>query len=184
MSREQGLPANLKTVVSPEQIQRRISELGRQISAEYAGKQIVVVGVLENAFLFMADLLRHLDLPVVCQFVLSDIRDLEQGHTPSREIYFYPEVEVSGQHVLLVEGLVQSGLTTDFLASNIQKRGAASLKTAALLDRQSARRVSVQLDYFGFQIDEDYVVGYGLGSPNLGRNLPYVAAIQPPDAEV
>ena len=88
---------------------------------------------------------------------------------------------VKGEHVLLVEGLVQSGLTTDFLASNLLKRGAASIKTAALLDRQGARRVQLQPDYFGFQIDADYVVGYGLGAPNLGRNLPYVAATESPE---
>ena len=184
MSREEGLPAHLKVVVTAEQIERRVVELGRQITDDYAGKKLFVVGVLENAFVFMADLLRQIGLPTVCQFVLSDVRQIEAGLAPAKEIFFFPEVEVSGQHVLLVEGLVQSGLTTDFLITNLMKRGAASIKTATLLDRQSARHVALQPDYFGFQIDADYVVGYGLGAPHLGRNLPYVAATETPAVTV
>ncbi|HEY3928547.1 MAG TPA: phosphoribosyltransferase family protein [Candidatus Koribacter sp.] len=180
MSREEGLPEKLKVVVSAEQIQHRVGELARQISHDYAGKRVFVVGVLENAFVFMADLIRQVERPTVCQFVLSDVRDIEHGLAPSREIFFYPEVEVAGEHVLLIEGLVQSGLTTDFLVTNLMKRGAASIKTAVLLDRQGARKVSFQPDYWGFQIEADYVVGYGLGAPHLGRNLPYVAATAVP----
>jgi hypoxanthine phosphoribosyltransferase len=184
VSREEGLPANLKVVVTAEQLERRLSELARQISKDYAGKRLFVIGVLENAFVFMADLIRKLEIPVVCQFVLSDVREIEKGVTPTREIYFFPEAEVAGEHVLLIEGLVQSGLTTDFLVTNSLRRRAASIKTATLLDRQDARRVSVQPDYFGFQIDADYVVGYGLGAPHLGRNLPYVAATETPVSSV
>ena len=184
MSREEGLSPDLKVIVTAEQIERRIAELGRQITADYAGKRLVIIGVLENAFIFMADLIRRIELPTVCQFVLSDIHDVENGRAPAREIFFFPEVEVSGEHVLLIEGLVQSGLTTDFLVTNIVGRGAASIKTASLLNRQSSRKVSVQLDYFGFDIDAPFVVGYGLGAPHLGRNLPYVAATNPPEPGV
>lgn len=180
MSREEGLPKDLKVVVTAEQIERRLTDLARHITDDYAGKRLVVVAVLENAFVFVADLIRKVELSTVCQFVLSDIREIESGHAKTREIFFFPELEVKGEHVLLVEGLVQSGLTTDFLATNLLKRGAASIKTAALLDRQGARRVQMQPDYFGFQIDADYVVGYGLGAPHLGRNLPYVAATESP----
>jgi hypoxanthine phosphoribosyltransferase len=182
LSREEGLPADLKVVVTAEQIERRIADLARQITNDNAGKRLFVVAVLENAFIFMADLIRKIELPTVCQFVLSDTREIESGHAKTREIFFFPEVAVKGEHVLLVEGLVQSGLTTDFLVSNLLKRGAASIKTATLLDRQGARRVQLQPDYFGFQIDADYVVGYGLGAPHLGRNLPYVAATESPVA--
>lgn len=180
MSREEGLPAHLKVVVTAEQIDHRIAELARQITKDYAGKRLFVVGVLENAFVFMADLIRKIEVPTVCQFVLSNTRDLEKGLPGAREIFFFPEVAVKGEHVLLIEGLVQSGLTTDFLVTNLMGRGAASIKTAALLDRQGARRVSLQPDYFGFQVDAEYMVGYGLGAPDLGRNLPYVAATDSP----
>jgi hypoxanthine phosphoribosyltransferase len=184
VSREEGLPSNLKVIVPTEQIEKRVAELGRQISADYKGKRLVLVGVLENAFVFMADLLRQLDVPTVCQFVLSNVRDLEQGMTPAREIFFYPDAEVNGEHVLLVEGLVQTGLTTDFLVAGILRRGAASVKTAALLNRQAARKVATPCDYFGFEISEPFVVGYGLGAPQLGRNLPYVAATELPETGV
>ena len=184
MSREQGLPENLKVVVTAEQLERRVAELGRQITDDYAGKQLFIIGVLENAFIFMADLIRHISLPTVCQFVLSNTRDIEQGLAPAREIFFFPEAGVKGQHVLLVEGLVQSGLTTDFLVNTLTAHGAASIKTATLLDRHGARKVQIQPDYFGFQVDEDYVVGYGLGAPHLGRNLPYVAATDSPSSGV
>jgi hypoxanthine phosphoribosyltransferase len=91
------------------------------------------------------------------------------------EIFFGPELDVRGQHVLLVEVLVQSGITSEFLMRNLAGRGAATVKLATLLDKQSGRRMSLQPDYFGFLINEDFVVGYGLGSPQLGRNLPYIA---------
>jgi hypoxanthine phosphoribosyltransferase len=93
------------------------------------------------------------------------------------EIFFSHEPEIKGQHILLVEGLVHSGVTTDFLMGDLRSRGAASVKLATLLDRQSARRVPLQPDYFGFLVDEAFVVGYGLGAPEqTNRNLPYLAA--------
>ena len=95
---------------------------------------------------------------------------------PLTEIFFSPETEVQDQHVLLVETLVQSGVTSEFLLRHLAGRGAASVKMAALLDKQSARRVSLQPDYFGFLMNESFVVGYGLGAPQVGRNLPYIAA--------
>lgn len=147
--------------------------MARQISADYEGKTLYVICVLENGFIFMADLVRDLEIPVVCQFVNPQFKDTNSSIT---EIFFSPEVIVEGQHVLLVETLVQSGITTEFLMRNLVGRGAASVKLAALLDKQSARRVSLQPDYFGFLMNESFVVGYGLGAPQLGRNLPYIAA--------
>jgi hypoxanthine phosphoribosyltransferase len=129
--------------------------------------------VLENGFIFMADLVRELNVPVVCQFVKPQFKDTSSAIT---EIFFSPEVNVQGHHVLLVETLVQSGITSEFLLRNLAGRGAASVKMAALLDKQSARRVPLQPDYFGFLMNEDFVVGYGLGAPQVGRNLPYIAA--------
>jgi hypoxanthine phosphoribosyltransferase len=110
-------------------------------------------------------------MPVVCQFVKAEFKDT----TSATEIFFSPEVDVSGQHVLLVEALVQSGVTSEFLLRNLMGRGASSVKLAVLLDKQSARRVSLQPDYFGFLMNESFVVGYGLGQQHFGRNLPYIA---------
>jgi hypoxanthine phosphoribosyltransferase len=162
-----------RVLLQPEQIRRRVQEMARQISADYQGRTLYVVCVLENGFMFMADLVRELAVPVVCQFVKPQFKDTDSTVT---QIFFSPEVDVQGQHVLLVETLVQSGITSEFLMGNLAGRGAASVKIAALLDKQSARRVSLQPDYFGFLMNESFVVGYGLGTPQLGRNLPYIAA--------
>jgi hypoxanthine phosphoribosyltransferase len=161
-----------RILVSAEQIRKRVQEMARQISRDFQGKTIHVVGVMENGFIFMADLVRELDAPVVCQFVKAQFNDANPSTT---EIFFSPEVNVEGQHVLLVEALVQSGVTSEFLMRNLVGRGAASVKLAVLLDKQSARRVSLQPDYFGFLMNENFVVGYGLGERHFGRNLPYIA---------
>lgn len=172
----ESLPANLKVLVNAEQISKRVREIARQISEDYRGKTLFAVCVLENGFMFMADLVRQFDIPVVCQFIKPELRDRQAGNTPTTEIFFSPEVNVKGQHVLLVEGLVQSGVTSEFLMRNMIARGALSVKLATFLDKQADRRISLQPDYFGYLIDESFVLGYGLGSPLLGRNLPYVAA--------
>jgi hypoxanthine phosphoribosyltransferase len=100
----------------------------------------------------------------------------KEPNSTTTEIFFSPELDVRGQHVLLVEALIQSGVTSEFLLRNLAGRGAASVKLAVLLDKQSARRVPLQPDYFGFLMNEDFVVGYGLGAPHMGRNLPFIAA--------
>jgi len=161
-----------RILLSAEQIRKRVQELARQISNDFRGKTLYVVGVMENGFIFMADLVRELELNVVCQFVRADSKDTNSTTT---EIFFSPELDVQGQHVLLVEALVQSGLTSEFLIRNLAGRGAASVKLAVLLDKQSARRVSLQPDYFGFLMNESFVIGYGLGEQHFGRNLPYIA---------
>lgn len=162
-----------RVLLSADQIRKRVQEMARQISADYKGKTLYVVCVLENGFVFMADLVRDLEVQVVCQFVKPQFKDTNPTTT---EIFFSPEVDVQGQHVLLVETLVQSGITSEFLTRNLAGRGAATVKLAALLDKQSARRVPLQPDYFGFLMNESFVVGYGLGAPQVGRNLPYIAA--------
>jgi hypoxanthine phosphoribosyltransferase len=162
-----------RILLSAEQIRRRVQEMAKQISHDFRGKTIHVVGVMENSFIFMADLVRELEMPVVCQFVRAEFKEANPDTT---EIFFTPEVDVKGQHVLLVEALVQSGVTSEFLLRNLAGRGAASVKLAVLLDKQSGRRVSLQPDYFGFLMNETFVVGYGLGEPHFGRNLPYIAA--------
>ncbi len=175
---EQARAQQLRTVVSAEQIQKRVRELARQISADYRGETVHVLGVLENAFIFMADLVRAVEIPVICQFIKPRYRNQpEDGRPELLEIFFSREPEIKGRHILLVEGLVHSGITTDFLLNDFRARGALSVKVATLADRQSARRVQLQPDYFGFLVDEAFLVGYGLGTPEqTQRNLPYLAA--------
>jgi hypoxanthine phosphoribosyltransferase len=171
-------PEPLRTVIPAEQIQKRVREMGRQISADYQGKTIHALALLENGFIFMADLVRVLEVTVICHFIKPKYR-LEPENKPpgSLEIFFSHELDIANQHVLLIEGLVHSGVTSEFLMNDLRSRGAASVKLATLLDRQSARRVQLQPDYFGFLVDEAFLVGYGLGSDQqTQRNLPYVAA--------
>ncbi len=167
----------LRQVISADQIQKRVHELGRQISDDYRNETVVALGILENGFMFMSDLVRAIEVPVVCTFIKPKYKQTQQGDAPLLEILFSHELDVQGKHVLLVEGLVHSGVTTEFLMSDLRGRGAASVKLVTLLDRQSARRVPLQPDYFGFLVDEAFLCGYGLGSPGqTGRNLPYLAA--------
>ncbi|MGH9532825.1 MAG: phosphoribosyltransferase [Terriglobales bacterium] len=164
---------SLKVIATAEQIHKRIAELARQISQDYRGKTLYAVAVLEDSFIFMADLVRALEVPVVCQFLKPE----EHSMGETTEIRYSPEVHVEGKDVLLLEGLVKSGITAEFLMRNMTGRGAASVKLATFLDKQSERRISLQPDYFGFLVDESYVVGYGIGAPDLGRNLPYLASL-------
>ena len=171
----------LRPVITTDQIQKRVKELGRQISDDYKGQTVQVLAVLENAFMFLADLVRAMQVPVVCQFIKPKYSK-SQGGTPGEvmEIFFSHEPDIKGQHILLVEGLVHSGVTSEFLMSDLRSRGAASVKLVTLLDRQSARRVPLQPDYFGFLVDEAFLVGYGLGAvEQTNRNLPYLAATNP-----
>ena len=167
----------LRQVISADQIQKRVRELGRQISDDYRGETVVALGILENGFIFMSDLVRAMDVPVVCTFIKPKYKQMQQGDAPVLEIFFSHELDIQGKHVLLVEGLVHSGVTTEFLMSDLRGRGAASVKLVTLLDRQAARRVPLQPDYFGFLVDDAFLCGYGLGRPEqTGRNLPYLAA--------
>jgi hypoxanthine phosphoribosyltransferase len=171
----------LRPVITTDQIQKRVKELGRQISDDYKGQTVQVLAVLENAFMFLADLVRAMQVPVVCQFIKPKYSK-SQGGTSSEvmEIFFSHEPDIKGQHILLVEGLVHSGVTSEFLMGDLRSRGAASVKLVTLLDRQAARRVPLQPDYFGFLVDETFLVGYGLGAvEQTNRNLPYLAAANP-----
>jgi hypoxanthine phosphoribosyltransferase len=167
----------LRTVIPAEQIQKRIKEMGRQISQNYRGKTIHALAMLESGFMFMADLVRVLEVPVICQFIKPRYKTQNgDGQGGVLEIFFSHDEDIRGHHVLVIEGLVHSGVTGEFLMNDLRARGAASVKLATLVDRQSARRVQLQPDYFGFLVDDAFLVGYGLGSPDQTyRNLPYLA---------
>ena len=174
-------PVQLRPVIAAEQIQRRVKEMARQISDDYRGQVVHALAVLENGFMFMADLVRAMDgASVVCTFIKPKYStQVGDGANGVLEIFFSHDLDIRNQHVLLVEGLVHSGVTSEFLMSDLRSRGAASVKLATLLDRQCARRVQLQPDYFGFLVDETFLVGYGLGSAEqTRRNLPFLASQQ------
>ena len=162
-----------KILLTAEQIQHRVKEMGQQISRDYDGKKLMLICVLQNGFVFVADLMRAITIPVLCQFVQPQ-RKLTEGNALRVELHYGPEFDVKDKDVVLVEGLVHSGQTTEFLLRTIAAWGASSVKLATLVDKQTARRVSLNADYMGFMLEEPFIVGYGMGDPSYGRNLPHI----------
>lgn len=169
------MKARPKAVYSAAQIARRVAEIGRAVSRDYAGRVLDVVVILENAFVFAADLVRHVSVPTVCHFVRAEIRDIELGGYARTEIFFSHEPDLQDRHVLIVDTVLHSGVTMDFLIKRLQETRPRSIHVAVLLDRPLERRVDLQPDYFGFAAASKYLVGYGLpGRQGLYRGLPYV----------
>jgi hypoxanthine phosphoribosyltransferase len=133
--------------------------------------------MLEDGFVFMADLVRRLTIPVVCHFMKVEIRDTSAGATALREIMYTPKVEAAGRDVLLVNGILQSGLTLDHLYGYILTQKPSSVRTASLIEKSDERKVDVSTDYLGFKSKEKFLVGYGLGYQQKYRNLPFVARL-------
>jgi hypoxanthine phosphoribosyltransferase len=161
-------------VFTAEQIRRRVQKLAEELNRTYAGKTLQVVGILEDCFMFMTDLVRALKMPVYCQFVKEEIRDSSAGSVPVREIMFTPKIDASGRDILLLEGVLESGLTLDHLYHHILGQNPKSLRVAALIEKTDERKVDVPTDYVCFKTTKKYLVGYGLGYENLYRNLPYI----------
>jgi hypoxanthine phosphoribosyltransferase len=167
----------LKMIVDEKGIRKRVRELARQINRDYAGKTLHVVGILEDCFVFMADLVRALTVPVVCSFVRSQVRDSDSGLVAMREILYIPPVDAAGQDLLLVDGVLQSGITLDHLCRTLLAQQPASLRTAILIDKVDERKIDVPVDYAGFQHSGRFLVGYGLGYRSQFRNLPFLARV-------
>ncbi len=172
-----GYDARVKIVVSEKGVRKRVRELAKQINRDYAGKTLYVVGVLEECFVFMADLVRALKIPVVCSFVRSRVSDTESGLVAMREIMYIPPVNLAGKDLLLVVGVLQSGITLDHLCRILLAQEPASLRTAALLDKSDDRKVNIPVAYTGFRLSRRFMVGYGLGYQEQYRNLPFLARI-------
>jgi hypoxanthine phosphoribosyltransferase len=157
---------------SPARIASRVAELGRQISRACGGKRLDVVITLDRGFVFAADLIRHIDAPAVCHFVREDVRDIEQGGHQRREVAFGKGPDVKGRDVLLVDAVLESGVTQEFLLRRLGESQPRSLRLAVLLDKPEQRRVGLEPDYFGFRTASNGLwVGYGLAASNgMGRN--------------
>jgi hypoxanthine phosphoribosyltransferase len=171
--------AALEPVYSSQVLAKRVASLGRRISRDYGERTLDVVVLLENAFVFAADLVRCISGRVVCHFVRAEIRDLQFGGHDRREIYFGRPPRLEDRDVLVVDAVIQSGLTQDFLLKRLQESRPRSLRLAVLFDKPAERRVDLKPDYFGFSAASKYMAGYGLaGSRGWYRNLPYIG-VQP-----
>ncbi len=178
LRRETTLTEIQEILLNEQAIQNKVNELAARISKDYAGKDLVLISILKGALVFTADLMRGITLPVTLDFLHASSYGL--GTTSSREIRMKKDIEtdIAGRHVLLVDCIIDTGETLDFLLKRYSSRHPASLKTAVLLDKQSRRTVDVPLDYTGFIIPDVFVVGYGVDCGELHRNLPYLAVIK------
>jgi hypoxanthine phosphoribosyltransferase len=166
-----------RPVVTQEQMRARIKELGKQISEDYAGKDLVLVGVLKGAYAFYADLARAIRLPMRVDFIV--VRSYGTGSKTSGKVKLVSDLteEINGRDVLLVEDIVDSGLTASYLLKTLTRRKPRSLRICTLLSKPERRQVHPPVDYVGFNIPNQYVVGYGLDYQQKYRNLPYLVAL-------
>jgi hypoxanthine phosphoribosyltransferase len=157
---------------SAARIASRVAALGREITKAHKGRRIDVVVTLDRGFVFAADLIRAIDGPVICHFVRADVRDVEHGGQTRREVIFGTRPELKDRDVLVVDAVLESGVTQEFLLRRLGESKPRSLRLAVLLDKPARRRVNLEPDYFGFRIASKQVwVGYGLEAPNgTGRN--------------
>ena len=173
---------NLAIHITEEEIRTRIKELGAEITRDYAGLNPLLIGVLKGACFFLSDLLRAIDTRVSIEFMA--ISSYGSSTRTSGEVRIMKDLDVAieGRHILVVEDIVDTGLTLSYLLANLASRGAASVKLAALLDKHERRQKEVKIDYLGFQIPDEFVVGYGLDFAERYRNLPFIAVLKNPEA--
>jgi len=163
----------LRIVRSTEQIQERIKELALEIRAAAPAGELTIVGILDDAFVFIADLIRALDIPITCCFM----KVTRHRHGGQSEVMFTSEFDPRGRDILLVGAVVATGVTFDYIAEHLGTRGVKSLRTCVLVDKPGERRLDVKPDFNAFQIDGGFIFGYGLGIQNQFRHLPYLAVM-------
>jgi hypoxanthine phosphoribosyltransferase len=173
---------NLEVLISEEQIQNRIKELGTKIALDYAGRNPLLIGVLKGACFFLSDLLRAIDIPLGIEFIAISSYGSSTRTSGEVRILKDLDVPVENRDIIVVEDIVDTGLTLSYLLANLKSRGAASVKLVALLDKHERREREVPIDYLGFEIPDHFVVGYGLDFAERYRNLPFIAVLKNPEA--
>lgn len=166
-------------LISKEEIQKRVTELGQQISEDYKGKDLVMVGILRGAIIFYGDLAKEIRVPVSMDFMA--VSSYGSGTTSSGVVRIIHDLEenVEGRDVLIVEDIIDSGLTLHYLVENLKSRKPRSIKICCLLDKPSRRVSPIKPDYVGFEVPDEFVVGYGLDYNERYRNLPYIGVLKP-----
>jgi hypoxanthine phosphoribosyltransferase len=173
---------NLEVLLSNEQITTRIKELGAEITGDFAGQEPILIGVLKGAFVFMADLARCINLKMSVEFMAVSSYGKAQKSSGEVKIIKDLDVAVEGKDLIVVEDIVDTGLTLSYLLQNLQSRGAKSVRLATLLDKPEPRIVKeLNINYCGFQVPNKFVVGFGLDAAERYRNLPYIAVVKNPE---
>ena len=168
-----------KILISEEQLAAKVAELGAAISRDYEGKKLMILGVLKGSVVFMADLLRHITIPVEMDFMA--VSSYGAGVKTTGVVKILKDLDrlIEGYHVLVVADILDSGMTLSYLTELLRDRGPASVRIATLLDKPERRKVDIAPDYVGFTVPDEFVVGYGLDYAELYRNLPYVGILAP-----
>ena len=168
-----------EVLFSEEQLDRRVREIAAQIEKDYAGKEIMLIGVLRGSFVFMADLCRRIDLPCTLDFM--SVSSYGKGTSSSGQVQITKDLssDISGQHIIVIEDILDSGNTLSYLLKLLEQRNPASIRLCTLLDKPDRRVKEVKVDYSGFSIPDAFVVGYGLDYAEQYRNLPYIGILKP-----
>jgi hypoxanthine phosphoribosyltransferase len=178
------VPPGIQRVLIPaDDLRARVGELGGQIRSDYAGRTPILVGVLKGAVVFLADLMRAVDAPCECDFIAVSSYGASTRSSGIVELTKDLSVPIEGRDVLIVEDIVDTGRTLAYLLRNLETRQPRTVRVCALLDKVSRREVPVALDYVGFPIPDEFVVGYGLDFAGLYRNLPYIAVLDAAGAD-
>lgn len=168
-------------LVGEQELKERVQELGRQITDDYRGKNLVMIGILKGAVLFLSDLIKEIKLPLVIDFMAVSSYGSSTKSSGVVRILKDLDEEIEGKDVLIVEDIVDTGLTLHYLVDNLKSRKPASLKICCCLDKPSRRAIPVKVDYVGFSIPDEFVVGYGLDYGEKYRNLPYIGILNTDD---
>ncbi len=167
-----------EVLISEEKLEKRIVELGKSMTKDYEGKDLFVVGVLKGANIFMSDLIRKIDLPMHIDFMAVSSYGMSTESSGTVRILKDLDFSIEGKDVLIVEDIIDSGLTLKYLTRILMERRPSSLKICTLLDKPERRRVDLDIDYIGFKIPDAFIVGYGIDFAECYRNLPYVAILK------
>jgi len=169
---------NLEILITTEQLQRRIQEIGAEITRDYAGRRPELICVLKGAMLFMSDLMRVIDLNLSIDFIA--VSSYGKGKNSTGEVRIVKDLDepLEGRDIILVEDILDTGLTLNYLVNNFRSRGASSIRIATLLNKPDRRKVEVTPNYCGFDIPDKFVVGYGLDYAERYRNLPYIGVVR------
>ena len=169
----------LRVLLSEEEIRAKCKEMGARISQEYKGKNLMLVTVLKGAVVFLADLMRAIEVPAEIDFMV--VSSYGSGVKSSGVVKIVKDLDVplAGKDLLIVEGILDSGLTLSYIKELLASRGPASIKIATLLDKPSRRKVDLVADYIGFSVPDEFVIGYGLDYDEKYRNLPYIGILKP-----
>lgn len=163
-----------KPFLSADEITRKVAELADRISRDYEGKDLVAIGILKGAFMFFSDLVRYIRIPMTIDFFIASsyLKDETSGEV---KMHYDVREDVAGKDVLLIDDIVDTGVTLNYLRERVLMRGPRSLRICSFLDKTERREVEVPIDYVGFRIPNEFVVGYGLDYDNKFRNLPYIS---------